>query len=91
MAKFEILKFFEKLHAGAGFPALPVTGEDDAQVDISKPTGDADWQLVAYGNTVHAFTNARYQEPGGAALFSPSVDRRSWQTLTDFLAELFPS
>lgn len=50
---------------------------------------DADWQLVAYGNTVHAFTNARYHEPGGGALFSPSASRRSWQTLTDFLTELF--
>ncbi len=36
----------EKLHAGAEFPALPATGEDDSVVDISKPTGDADWQMV---------------------------------------------
>jgi peroxiredoxin len=34
-----------KLHAGADFPALPVHGDDDI-VDISKPTGDADWQMV---------------------------------------------
>ena len=50
---------------------------------------DADWQLVAYGRTVHAFTNARYHEPGGAALFSTSASRRSWQVLADFLEELF--
>lgn len=36
----------EKLHAGAEFQALPVKGRDDAIVDISKPTGDADWQMV---------------------------------------------
>ncbi len=36
----------EKLHAGAEFPALPVSNQDDSQVDISKPTGDADWQMV---------------------------------------------
>ena len=35
-----------KLHAGAEFQALPVTDNDDATVDISKPTGDADWQMV---------------------------------------------
>ena len=35
-----------KLHAGAVFPALPVSDQDDALVDISKPTGDADWQMV---------------------------------------------
>ncbi|MEM9175999.1 MAG: dienelactone hydrolase family protein [Myxococcota bacterium] len=49
----------------------------------------ADWQLVAYGDTRHAFTNVRYHEPGGAALFSPAANRRSWQVLTDFLDELF--
>ncbi len=35
-----------KLAAGSRFPALPVKGPDDAVVDISKPTGDADWQMV---------------------------------------------
>ncbi|MDJ0759443.1 MAG: redoxin family protein [Woeseiaceae bacterium] len=35
-----------KLHAGANFPALSVNSQDDAPVDISKPTGDADWQMV---------------------------------------------
>ena len=34
-----------KLHAGADFPALPVHGDGDI-VDISKPAGDADWQMV---------------------------------------------
>ncbi len=36
----------EKLHAGTDFPALPVNGRDDTVVDISKPAGDADWQMV---------------------------------------------
>ncbi len=36
----------EKLHAGADFPSLAVTGQDDAVVDIGKPTGNADWQMV---------------------------------------------
>ncbi len=35
-----------KLHAGADFPALPVKDDNAARVDISKPTGDADWQMV---------------------------------------------
>ena len=35
-----------KLHPGSGFAALPVRNLDDAIVDISKPTGDADWQMV---------------------------------------------
>ena len=70
-------------------PWVPPEAIPDFAAEMS--ARDADWQLVAYGNTVHAFTNARYHEPGGAALFSPSANRRSWQTLTDFLAEVFAS
>jgi len=36
----------KKLHAGAAFDALPVTNLDGDTIDISKPTGDADWQMV---------------------------------------------
>ena len=35
-----------KLHAGAEFPPLAVHDEDDSPIDISKPTGDADWQMI---------------------------------------------
>lgn len=36
----------QKIHAGAEFPALAVSDIRDTLVDISKPTGDADWQMV---------------------------------------------
>ena len=36
----------DKLHAGAVFPALPAKDHDENAVDIGKPTGDADWQMV---------------------------------------------
>ena len=35
-----------KLHAGTEFPALPVSDLHDALVDITRPTGNADWQMV---------------------------------------------
>ncbi len=35
-----------KLHAGARFPELPVHKDENTVVDISKPAGDADWQMV---------------------------------------------
>ena len=35
-----------KLHAGADFPALIANDLQDNKTDISKPTGDADWQMV---------------------------------------------
>ena len=36
----------EKLHAGTAFQALPVLDDNGTLVDISKPTGDADWKMV---------------------------------------------
>ena len=35
-----------KMHAGADFPALSANSERDELTDISKPAGDADWQLL---------------------------------------------
>lgn len=49
----------------------------------------ADWQLVAYGGTVHGFTKPSANQPEIGALYDAKADRRSWQALTDFLAELF--
>jgi dienelactone hydrolase len=49
----------------------------------------ADWQLHAYGNTMHAFTNPDANDPGFGTVYSPSADKRSWRELQDFLAELF--
>lgn len=35
-----------KLHPGDSFPALAVHSRDEGVVDITKPTGDRDWQMV---------------------------------------------
>jgi dienelactone hydrolase len=49
----------------------------------------ADWQLHAYGNTMHAFTFPQANNPAGGIMYNPAADRRSWQALTNFLAEIF--
>lgn len=49
----------------------------------------ADWQLHAYGNTLHAFTNPVANDPGFGTVYSPDADRRSWQALENFLTEIF--
>jgi len=49
----------------------------------------ADWQLHAYGNTMHAFTNPAANEPESGKAFSESAERRSWAATQYFLAELF--
>lgn len=50
----------------------------------------ADWQLHAYGHAGHAFTDvSRKHGPNPKMAFEPKADRRSWQAMTNFLAELF--
>jgi dienelactone hydrolase len=49
----------------------------------------ADWQLHAFGNTMHAFTNPEANDPDFGTVYSPDADRRSWQAMSNFLAELF--
>ncbi len=48
----------------------------------------ADWQIHAYGGTVHAFTNPRANDPGFGTVYKQSADRRSWQAMRNFLEEV---
>ena len=50
--------------------------------------GGADWQIHAYGNTLHAFTNPAANDPGFGAVYNADADRRSAQALHNFLAEV---
>ncbi|HEV7608345.1 MAG TPA: dienelactone hydrolase family protein [Steroidobacteraceae bacterium] len=47
----------------------------------------ADWQLHAYGHTVHAFTNPAAHNRAGGLQYDEAADRRSWHALEEFLAE----
>mgnify|MGYP001811694141 CR=1 FL=1 len=49
----------------------------------------ADWQLHAYGNTMHAFTNPAANDPGFGTVYNDSADRRSWTAMSNFLGEIF--
>ena len=48
----------------------------------------ADWQLVSYGHTVHAFTRPGANNPDFGAVYNAVADRRSWQAMLNFLAEV---
>ncbi|MDP4788834.1 MAG: dienelactone hydrolase family protein [Haliea sp.] len=48
----------------------------------------ADWQIHAYGNTLHAFTNPAANDPAFGAAYNVDADRRSAQALHDFLREV---
>lgn len=75
---------------------LALHGFDDPMVPPEKvvalarelTAGGADWQIHAYGNTVHAFTNPRANDPGFGTVYDATADQRSWQSLKNFLAEV---
>jgi dienelactone hydrolase len=49
----------------------------------------ADWQLHAFGNTMHAFTNPFANNPDFGTVYQPDADRRSWLLMENFLTEIF--
>jgi dienelactone hydrolase len=49
----------------------------------------ADWQVHAYGNTMHAFTNPAANDAGMGTMYNEVADRRSQQALENFLQEIF--
>lgn len=49
----------------------------------------ADWQIHAYGNTMHAFTRPDANDPARGIRYNSAAERRSWRALEDFLHEIF--
>lgn len=49
----------------------------------------ADWQLHAYGNSQHAFTNPNANDADNGMLYDATSDHRSWDSMRLFLDEVF--
>ncbi len=49
---------------------------------------NADWQIHAYGGTVHAFTNPAADDAEAGTVFSERANRRAWAAVDDFLREV---
>lgn len=49
----------------------------------------ADWQVHAYGGTMHAFTNPAAADPGFGTVYNKEADARSWTAMRSFLEEVF--
>ncbi len=49
----------------------------------------ADWRILAYGHTGHAFTNPQANSPERGVFYKESSDRRSWIAMKEFFRELF--
>lgn len=63
----------------------------DAVVSLAQEltAAGADWQLHGYGKTQHAFTNPLANDSAAGLQYEPRADRRSWQSMQNFLYEIF--
>lgn len=50
---------------------------------------NADWQILAFGHTGHAFTNPAAKFPEKGMYYKEASNRRAWLTMTNFFDELF--
>lgn len=85
---------------GAVTPKVLVcTGADDPMIPPDQVTAfedemrkaGADWQVIAYGNTVHSFTNP---DAGKTVIldgiaYNAQTDKRSWAAMRSFFDEIF--
>jgi dienelactone hydrolase len=64
--------------------------QDIAAFENEMRKGSADWQFIQYGGAVHAFTqwNAGNDNSKGAA-YNERADKRSWEAMKQFFAEIF--
>ena len=65
------------------------TPEDVNSLAAEMSALGADWQLHAYGNTMHAFTNPAANNREMGTVYDATADRRSWQAISNFLEEVF--
>lgn len=76
---------------------LALHGHDDPMVPVEQviafeqemTAAGADWQLLTFGQTMHAFTNPVANNPDFGTVYQADADRRSWLAMKNFLAEVF--
>ena len=64
--------------------------QDIAALENEMRKGGVDWQLIKYGGAVHSFTQpmAGNDNSKGAA-YNEKADKRSWEAMKQFFAEIF--
>ncbi|HMK34709.1 MAG TPA: dienelactone hydrolase family protein [Desulfomonilaceae bacterium] len=73
---------------GADDPFVPP--EEVAAFQQEMRNGHVDWQMVIYGNAVHAFTTpAAGNDKSKGAAYDEKADKRSWEAMKAFFKELF--
>jgi dienelactone hydrolase len=75
---------------------LVLHGHDDPMVQPEQvlalqnelTAAGVDWQVHVYGRTLHAFTNPQANDADFGTVYQADADRRSWQSMQNFLQEV---
>lgn len=63
--------------------------EDLAAFESEMRTANVDWRLIMYGGAVHSFTQPMADGSLPGAKYNERADKRSWQDMKQFFAEIF--
>jgi dienelactone hydrolase len=67
-----------------------VSAKDLAAFEDEMRQAKVDWELVKYGGAVHSFTDWNAgSNPAQGAAYNEKADKRSWEEMRQFFAELF--
>jgi dienelactone hydrolase len=70
-----------------GYDDPMATPEQMVGIGTELTQAQADWQIHAYGGTVHAFTNPEANMPENGIVYDKKADLRSWTAMKNFLEE----
>jgi len=72
---------------GGDDPFVPA--KDLAAFEDEMRAANVDWRLIKYGGAVHSFTQPDVGEAIPGAKYNARADRRSWEDMKAFFAEIF--
>lgn len=66
-----------------------VSQNDIANFEKEMDNAQADWQMIVYGQAMHAFTNPIAQSSDQGMLYNAIAEKRSWIAMKNFFQEIF--
>lgn len=83
------IKILAKVIVFHGWDDPMAPPEDVEALGRELSAAGADWQVHAYGGTVHGFTNPKAADPEKGILYNQVAAERAWRALDGFLEECF--
>lgn len=86
---YPIKKIEARILALHGYDDPMVTPEQMLHFANELTAAKADWQINAYGQTMHAFMNPQANDPALGTVYQPRTAKRAWAAMLMFLKDAF--